>query len=75
MAQNVYFIEGLKRVMPRRVHRMIKHAGQKMLWKETARESMPDTVRHDLTKKFLQEVESVSDVLGRDMVRYWNFKI
>ncbi|GAU07361.1 sulfotransferase family protein [Desulfoplanes formicivorans] len=75
VAQNVYFIEGLKKIMPMRVHRMIKHAGQKMLWKETAREKMPEDIRYELTRKFFREVKSISDVLQRDMVRYWNFKI
>jgi hypothetical protein len=73
IVQNVYLIEMLKKILPYKIHKKVKHLGQIILWKEAVRKKMDQDLFNDLEKKFRHEVLKMSDLLHVDMMKKWNF--
>ncbi len=73
IAQNVYFLEVMKKILPYKIHKIIKNWGQKILWKESIRPKIEQDVYSELEKKFRHEVLKMSDLLQIDMMKKWKF--
>lgn len=75
LAQNVYFLETMKTILPYGLHAQIKKIGQSMLWKKTHRKEITTKVYDELAKKFRKDVEAMSDVLHMDLKKEWKFDV
>ncbi|WP_462323581.1 sulfotransferase family protein [Desulfoplanes sp.] len=73
IAQNVYLLEAMKKILPYKVHRTVKNIGQNILWKESKRTKIDQNLYRELKDKFHIEAEKISDLLHIDMVKKWNF--
>jgi hypothetical protein len=75
IAQNIYFLEIMKKILPYNIHKKVKKIGQNILWEKTNRKQICDALYFDLSKKFNENVESISDILHMDMKKKWNLNV